>query len=223
MGLIFRLAELLLLIVPLIGVGYATWKGISAARGQRTDPPIQHEQIEPEPGRKPSIGDQAAQWRAVARTVEEHNRIDTRWLSYELDPATLLDYPLMTDMREPKVVDFHRAKLRADLLKPARAEDLVDDRESASAYLSAVEDYATAFTVAESEARRRRRDDYSPSDQQRLVRAQGLLGVATDDAATQPERERAYELARKELDGLVVLPDNSRAAIERGIAGELEE
>jgi hypothetical protein len=48
------------------------------------------------------------------------------------------------------------------------------------------------------------------------------LRVASDDAATPDERQRAYELAQKELDGLIVLPKVTRGAIERGIAGEIE-
>jgi hypothetical protein len=49
-----------------------------------------------------------------------------------------------------------------------------------------------------------------------------LLRVASDPAATQHERENAYDRARKELDGLVVLPAATQASIERGISGELD-
>ena len=57
---------------------------------------------------------------------------------------------------------------------------------------------------------------------QRLSRAQSLLRIASDTAATPQERGHAYEVARRELDGLIVLPDSTRAAIERGIAGEID-
>ena len=40
-------------------------------------------------------------------------------------------------------------------------------------------------------------------------------------SATAQEREHAYEVARRELAGLVVLPARTRAAIERGITGEI--
>ena len=43
-----------------------------------------------------------------------------------------------------------------------------------------------------------------------------------DATATPPERAQAYELASRELDGLVVLPQPTRLGIERGIAGELD-
>jgi hypothetical protein len=166
-------------------------------------------------------GNSSGRWRAITRAVKEHDRTDTRWLDYELDVTKLLDFPVMTDMRDPFTERFHRAKLRADLIRPAKAEDLLDDREAAREYLAAVEEYVSAFSVAEAEAIRRRRNDFSRVEQQRLTRALSLLRVATNSAATPQERESAYDLAGRELDGLVVLPERTRAEIERGIAGEL--
>ena len=81
---------------------------------------------------------------------------------------------------------------------------------------------SAAFNAAEAEAIRRRRNDFSRQQQQRLSRAQSLLRIASDTAATPQERGHAYEVARKELDGLIVLPDSTRTAIERGIAGEID-
>lgn len=213
MGLIFRLVELLLVIVPIAGALYAAYRGISALNKKPDQPDTP--QVESK--------SQAAQWRTITRVVDEHNRTDTRWLDYELDAAKLLDFPAMTDMRDPLTVAFHRAKLRADLLRPGKAEELLGDPEAMRQYLDAVEAYVTAFDAAENEARRRRRSDFSRADQQRMTRAQSLLRVAADPGATPQERERAYELARGELDGLLVLPDRTTAALERGIAGELDD
>jgi len=169
-----------------------------------------------------SGNNQAAQWRSLRRVLEEHSRTDTRWLEYELDFAKLLDFPLMTDMRDPLTIGFHKAKLRAEFLRPVKAEDLLDDREAAAQYLAAVEDYVTAFNVAEAEAIRRCRNDFSRQDQQRIARAQSLLRVASDSAAAPLERQNAYDLARKELNGLIVLPSTTQASIERGISGQIE-
>jgi hypothetical protein len=218
MGLLIRLAELLIVIVPLIGVIIAGMKAVSAVRGRRADA---IEEIVAEPGER-AINNHAAQWRTIARTAKEHDRTDTRWLDYELDIAKLLDFPLMTDMRNPLTERFHRAKLRADLLRPNKAEDLLDDGDAANQYLDAVENYVTAFNVAETEAIRRRRNDFSQEEQQRVTRAKSMLRVAADTGATPQEREHAYERALRELDGLIVLPERARAAIERGIAGELD-
>lgn len=214
MGLLIRLIELLVLALPLVGVGYATFRAIASARARN---PVEAITAEP---RRPADVD-AAQRRALERTIEEHDRTDTRWLDYELDVAKLLDYPLMTDMREPLTERFHRAKLRADFLRPADALDMIADRDSAREYRDAVQEYVTSFDVAEAEAIRLRRSGFGSDEQERLTRAQRLLRVASDTAATTQERERAYQLARRELDGLVVLPERARVALERGISGEL--
>ncbi|MBI3214776.1 MAG: hypothetical protein HYZ38_13190 [Mycobacterium sp.] len=206
MGILFRLIEVLIVIVPVIGLVVAGVKAVAAVRAGQAEP---------------AAGRAEAAARVVRRTVAEHDRTDTRWLDYELDMVKLLDFPLMTDMRDPLTVRFHRAKVRADLLRPAAADDLLDNRDAARDYRDAVEEYVTAFDVAEAEAIRRRRTYFSAGDQQRVARAQSLLRVAADTAATREEREQAYALARRELDGVIVLPARTSAQIERGIAGEL--
>src|ERR1700758_3544273 len=165
---------------------------------------------------------QAAQWRSLRRVIEEHARTDARWLEYELDFAKLLDFPLMTDMRDPLTIGFHKAKLRADFLRPVKAEDLLEDRDAAAQYRAAVEDYVSAFNVAEAEAMRRRRSEFSREGQQRIARAQGLFRLASDSGAAPQERQKAFDLALKELEGLIVLPSTTQASIERGISGQIE-
>ncbi|MBE1550656.1 CRISPR/Cas system-associated endoribonuclease Cas2 [Mycobacterium sp. OAS707] len=207
MGLLLvRLVELLIIVVPVVGLVVGGVKAFSAARV----------------GHQPAPESQAAQARAIARTIKEHDRTDTRWLDYELDIGKLLDFPLMTDMRNPLTERFHRAKLRADLLRPGNVEDLLSDSDAARQYLDAVENYVTAFDIAETEAIRKRRNDFTKAEQQRLSRARSALRMAVDSGATRQERERAYAVASRELDGLIVLPQRARSAIERGIIGELD-
>jgi hypothetical protein len=216
-GLLFRLAELLLILVPLAGVLYAGWRtlrrvsGSAGAGGEAGAGALN----------APRATDQGTAWRTITRTVEQHDRTNSRWLDYELDAAKLLDFPLMTDLSAPAVMAFHKAKLRADLLRPVRAEDLLDDRASAGDYLAAVQDYVTTFNAAEAEAIRLRRSDFTREAQQRIARAQSLLRVAADPSATAQERAQSLTLADVELDGLIVLPESTRAGLERGIAGEL--
>ncbi|WP_297736180.1 hypothetical protein [Mycobacterium sp.] len=225
MGLLIRLAELLIVILPLTGMVIAAVRAFGANR-RRTEEPPEFDRARtaqaPSLPTDSSVNSQAAQWRSLRRVIEEHGRTDARWLEYELDVAKLLDFPLMTDMRDPLTIGFHRAKLRADFLRPVKAEDLLDDREAAAQYQTAVEDYVTAFNVAEAEAKRKRRSDFSREGQQRIARAQSLLRVASDPAAAPQERQKAFDLARKELEGLIVLPSTTQASIERGISGQLE-
>ncbi|MHA7651017.1 hypothetical protein ACX9NE_19030 [Mycobacterium sp. ML4] len=222
MGVLFRLVELLLLALPLIGLIAAGIKAISSMAKRPGERAGGHTADEDPVRSPPAAPNPAAHWQAIRRALEAHEKTDARWLAYELDAARLLDFPVMTDMRDPLTTRFHRAKLRADLHKPQRAEDLFDDRDAAREYLDAVQDYVTAFNAAEAEATRRRSSDFSTEERQRLVRAQNLLRIAADTAATTQERQHAYSLARAELDGLIVLPDNTRTNIERGIAGEID-
>jgi hypothetical protein len=163
--------------------------------------------------------------RDLAKTIAAHDRTDARWLEYEVDIAKLLDFPLMTNMRDPLTIAFHKAKRHADLLRPERPEDvaaMAGDRAAQLDYRDGVHEYVSAFEIAEAEAIRRRRSDFSEGEQQRLARAQHLLHLAQDEGATREERQSAYARAGKELDGLIVLPAPARASIERRIAGQIE-
>jgi hypothetical protein len=210
-GVLFRIVEFWWLILPLVGVIIAGVKALRAA-GERE---ASRDGIE-----RPDNG--VANRREIARLLDQHDRTDGRWLGYEVDVAKLLDFPAMTDMRNPLTIGFHKAKLRADLLRPVKPEDLLGDRDARLEYRDAVHDYVTAFDAAEAEAIRRRRSDFTPEAQERLARARGLLRLASDNAATAHERQQAYDRAGKELDGLLVLPAATRASIERGISGEIE-
>jgi hypothetical protein len=216
------------LIFPLGGMIGGSVRAVMAANERRADRRLERYRIKQQT--KVAVAqasgrakvDEAAARRELTKILAHHDRIDGRWLDYEMDVAKLLDFPMMTDMREPLTVAFHKARSRADLLRPATVDDAIGDRGTQLDYRDAVHDYASAFDVAEAEAIRRRRSDFSPEGQQRLERAQRLLRVAADDSATPQERRNAYAKARHELDGLVVLPAIARASIERRIAGEIE-
>ena len=211
----FRLLEFWWVILPVAGAiaaGVRAWRGGADRRSPR---PVESDS-------SLTARRQAAYRRELTRVIREHDRTDARWLSYELDAAKLLDFPLMTDMRNPLTVAFHKAKLNAQFLRPESIDDVVDDPDAQRQYSDAVRDYVTAFDVAESEAIRRRRTDFFPEQQQRLARAQHLLRLAADPAATPQERQRAYERAEAELEGLIALPAPTRAAIERRVIGEID-
>ncbi|MDF0530878.1 hypothetical protein P0W64_15465 [Tsukamurella sp. 8F] len=165
--------------------------------------------------------DRAALNRELHRASAQHDSVDERWFGYETDLSTILDYPMMIDMREPLTVDFHKAKRRADLLRPDSADVETSAAPTVEEYRDAVHAYAAAFDVAEQEARRRRRGDFDPMEQERLSRAQRLLAVAMDSGATPAERQQAYGRARKELDGLIDLPRPATIALERQVQAAL--
>ncbi len=223
------------LVFPFAGVIGGTVKGVAAANERRAQRRLERYRIKQQTkvalaeaqaaAAANSAGKSAGRARGgreLAKVLAQHDATDARWLDYEMDIAKLLDFPLMTDMRDPLTMGFHRAKSRAELLRPDSVEDILDDRNAQLEYRDAVHEYVSAFDVAEAEAIRRRRSDFSADAQERLARAQHLLRLASDDAATPQERQNAYARARKELDGLVVLPAVTRASIERRVAGEIE-
>jgi hypothetical protein len=216
------------LIFPLGAMVGGAVRAVAAANERRAERRLERYRIKQQTkiavaeaaGRSQST--EIVQRRELKKVLKQHDETDARWLDYEIDVAKLLDFPLMTDMRNPLTMEFHKARRRADLLRPDNADDLVGDREAQLEYRDAVHDYVTAFDVAEAEAVRRRRSGFSDADQQRIARAQNLLRLADDNAATPQERQSAYARAQLELDGIVALPAVTRASIERRIAGEIE-
>ena len=216
------------LIFPFMGVIGGGLRALAAANERRAERRLERYRIKQQT--KIAVAEasgrartnEAVNRREMTRLLEEHSGTDAKWLEYELDIAKLLDFPMMTDMRNPLTIAFHRAKRRADLLRPETVDDLIGDRDAQLEYRDAVADYVSAFDVAEAEAIRRRRSDFSSEDQQRIARAQNLMRLATDSGATPQERQSAYSRARKELDGLIALPAVTRASIERKIAGEIQ-
>nr|WP_124711366.1 hypothetical protein [Gordonia insulae] len=158
---------------------------------------------------------------AITKVLARHEDVNARWFGYELDLATLIQYPMMTDLREPLTLAFHRAKVRADDLRPTDTDELLDPAVFAE-YRDAVGEYATSFDAAEREARRRKQGDFSPVERERLERARRLVAVAADDAATPAERQAAYRKARAELDGLIAVPPAASQQLEGRIAAALE-
>jgi hypothetical protein len=216
------------LIFPLAGVVGGAVRGVAAANERRADRRLERYRIKQQT--KIAVAEAAGRTRTnevkyrreLTKVIERHGQTDARWLDYEIDIAKLLDFPLMTDMRNPLTIEFHKARRRADLLRPDNADDLDGDRDAQLEYRDAVHDYVTAFDVAEAEAIRLRRSTFSNEDQQRIARAQNLLKLAEDEGATPQERQSAYSRAKVELDGLIALPAVTRASIERKLAGELE-
>jgi hypothetical protein len=216
------------LLFPLSGTVFGAVRTVAAANERRANRRLERYRIKQQA--KIAIAEASGRGRAdddgrrreIVKLLAAHDRIDARWLDYEVDIARLLDFPLMTDLRNPLTVAFHKARQRADLLRPERPDDLLGDRDAQLEYREAVHEYVSAFEIAETEAVRRRRSDFSENEQERLARAQHLLRLAADDAASPQERQSAYAKAGRELEGLIALPAAARAGIERRIAAQIE-
>jgi hypothetical protein len=163
---------------------------------------------------------QADRDRQIERILADHDEVERRWLDFELDVAKLIDYPLVTDMREPLTQTFHRAKRVAEGLRPTAPAELRPEG-ALERYREAVRDYEVAFEAAVREAKRRAQSQFSDAERSRLQAAQRLMAIAENDASTPAERQSAYRQARRELDGLIALPEATTRDLEHRIAGEL--
>lgn len=203
------------LVFPLSGLlgGWArSWSRASERRHRRRVElyQLQHQESQAEEAHQAAAGSLLA----------AHDAVNRRWLDYELDVGKLIDFPVMTDVREPLTVAFLRAKRQADGLRPDAGETVPPTR--LREYRDAVHGYEVAFDVAEREAIRIRDSKFAGPERRRLEVARKLLRIAADAAATPAERQTAYKRAKRELDGLIVLPPQTQAALERSIASTLD-
>lgn len=204
------------LVFPLSGLmgGWArSWSKASERRYRR--------RVELYQLRNQSAEAERASQAEVQSLLEAHDEVNRRWLAYELDVGKLIDFPVMSDVREPLTVAFLRAKREADGLRPATPEDITSMARLME-YRAAVRSFEVAFEVAEREARRIKDSKFTGPERERLEMARKLLRIASDAAATPAERQTAYKRARRELDGLIVLPDVTLAALEEKMAGMLD-
>ena len=204
------------LIFPLSGLfgGWArSWSRASERRHRR--------RVELYKLRNQAAKSEQASQSQVRQLMDSHDAVNRRWLTYELDVGKLIDFPVMTDVREPLTVAFLRAKRQADGLRPAAPGDITTTARLAE-YREAVNGYELAFDVAEREARWIKDSNFTGPERERLATARKLLRIASDAGATPAERQTAYKRARRELDGLIVLPDATLAALEEKIAGMID-
>ncbi|WP_156366330.1 hypothetical protein [Microbacterium sp. No. 7] len=216
------------LVFPLMGVAGGAargWERAAKARHRR-----RLEIIAAKQGTLPAQVATASEPRPITRpsplptqlekAFAQHDAVTSRWLEYELDVAKIIDYPSISDGRQPLTAAFLRAKKVADGLRPPSAEAKVTADQVAE-YRTAVTDYEVAFDLAEREARRQKDAAFSDPERKRLAKAKQLLTVAVDEAATPAERQLAYRRVREEIDGLLAVSDEAIVILEKKVALEL--
>ncbi|MBD0023979.1 MULTISPECIES: hypothetical protein [Gordonia] len=209
------------LVFPLAGIVGGWAKAVAAYDERRRRDKIELARIEAAAAQRAVLSSGPPAARQVAKIMAMHDKVDERWFAYEMDLATLIDYPMLIDLREPLTEAFHRARVRAGTLRPADAAD-VDDPADAERYRNAVDEYVVSFDTAEREARRRRDSGFTEAEQGSLNRARKLVATADDDGATPAERQTAYKKLREELRGIIDVPTAAAEHIERSIARALE-
>lgn len=86
-------------------------------------------------GRRESLQQAAAHQDAQAR----HDELIARWRRYELDPACMIDYPALTDVRTPETSALIKAMRQAEALRVVPHQGYPDAVTSLGATLAAAE------------------------------------------------------------------------------------
>jgi hypothetical protein len=129
------------------------------------------------------------------------------WAKYETDIGLQIDYPAMTDMRRPETSALAKALRAAEIASRHAAESI----DSLIRYEGAVLDLEGAFKAAETASKLDQEHPLSPDDK---ALAHTLLAMAVDPAGNVHERRQAHQRLLKLLDGVIVLSDPARLALE---------
>ena len=149
-----------------------------------------------------------------ARARQKHDDILKKWRRYELDLAYMIDYPAMADPRVKTTSDMINAMQNAEALRDSA--DVGDYRDALAAF-------DLAFQRAELNAKSVKRNNYTPAELKSLERAAAMLAIAQDSSSTPSERRLAYQRLNREVEGLVVLPQEANAKLDHDIRLALEE
>jgi prepilin-type N-terminal cleavage/methylation domain-containing protein len=148
------------------------------------------------------------------KLITRHRELRMKWASYEIDMAKLIDFPLMTDMREPVTAALHKALKKAADLEPSSAKAMASHPVVNSDFWNAVNDLDAAFHTAEQTAKKVAWSKFTPSERKSLSTAKNLLALALDSGASPAERQAAYKRVFKELQGLIEFPEKAHLEIE---------
>ncbi|MGV9315174.1 DUF2786 domain-containing protein [Streptomyces sp. NPDC003691] len=139
-------------------------------------------------------------------TEADHDAVREAYGAYVADVLAVLDRPALDDVTAPTTERFLKAMAAAD--DHRRGRDL-------TAYRAAVSELQIAWRAADEHARKTGVSHLPADERTAVTRARGLLELALDGRAEEAERQAAYAKARALLDGVLVIPRQALAPIER--------
>jgi carbonic anhydrase/acetyltransferase-like protein (isoleucine patch superfamily) len=126
------------------------------------------------------------------------NEIVESFASYETDITKIIQYPVMTDRKDP----YTRAMVSAY----NKAKRYLREPES-KVFQDAVADLEEAFLTAESNARQLAATLLSDADKKRTEKAKDLFRVAANEASSEQEKKAAFVQGFKQLEGVLAVPE----------------
>ncbi len=142
----------------------------------------------------------------LARLMAEHDAVTARWMEYETDPAKLIAFPAMSDVRVATTAAFVAERERARGARPPSATARIGLTQYTT-YRDAVRRLERAFAVAEAEAWRlagagapgradaESAETWTATAQQAIAKSAEALSRATEAAAAAFERAREFRQA----------------------------
>lgn len=156
----------------------------------------------------PTLKTQAFDTQAISiQTLDDiANRLDI----YQKDIVKIIKYPLMVDTTDP-----FTAKMMMLFNKAQRLRGFSDNKQ----FSETVDALEEAFLAAESNALRLSVTKLSEDEKKKTVKATDLLRIAMDDAASDNEKQVAFKQGLKQLEGIILVPENAVEAfrIKAGI------
>lgn len=134
--------------------------------------------------------------------------IETEWFATQKDIVQLLKYPLLSDMNEPLVKEFHT---RLSFAKSLSVKRLNND------FVLAVSNLGTSWNSLVHEAHKVEMLKFSEDERKKIILAKKLMDIALNAASTPSERQSAYKKAMEQLQGLVVIPKSAIMAIDQAV------
>jgi len=152
----------------------------------------------------------------LASANADREAVILAWAKYETDVALQIDFPAMTDVRKPETAALAKALRAAEIASRHAGESL----DALIRYEDAVLDLENAFKAAERAAKT---DQDHPLTEDQRDLAHTLLTMAVDPAGNVHERRQAHQRLLKLLDGVIVLAEPARFALEQAAArGQLD-
>lgn len=141
------------------------------------------------------------------------DKVNDEWLAWNFDILKVVEFPLLSNLSNPVVREFHRS------LNQARNMDVQPSVSFPSnhPYVKAVSDLEVAWAAALSEAHRVRLSTFSDKERNSLEKALTLLRVSLDSNSTAEYRQSAYLQARKSIGTLINIPNESIATLSQSI------
>ena len=159
-----------------------------------------------------SAKSEAANSTKLRRYKELLQEILSSLKSYETDIVKIIKYPVMVDRTH---------EYTAAMLIARRAVSLIDPETEEAEFYEAVLEFDRAFHAAEANALKISNSLLKPEDQKKTRKAQDLFSIAIDSASTENEKEQAFKQGLKQLEGVILVPDQAVVAL-RAKAGLAE-